>query len=93
MKKETENKKVEVKNADQKKAQKPTPQKPQAVLPSREVVTLAVTLGKVAKCLLMCAPQFPAGSEGAVAIELARKSILAVREILRPREIKDGGGA
>lgn len=88
MKKETENKKVEVKNADQKKVQKP-----QAVLPSREVVTLAVTLGKVAKCLLMCAPQFPAGSEGAVAVELARKSIPAVREILRPREIKNESGA
>lgn len=81
------------KNKDQTNTHEPTPQKPQSVLPSREVVTLAVTLGKVAKCLLMCAPQFPAGSEGSAAVELARKSIPAVREILRPREIKNESGA
>ena len=65
-----------------------------AHLDEKSTLMLAGTLAKVAKCLLMCAPPFPEGSEGAECVAIARRSIPLVRNILeqhKARLVKKGG--
>lgn len=84
MKKEPENRKP--------KAEKPAENKPQhPTLDADATVSLAAALGRVSKCLLMCAPKFPEGSEGALAIETARRSLPVVHNILVGVRGKNGG--
>ena len=53
----------------------------------RTTLVLAGLLGKVARCLVMCAPQFPAGSEGAKAVEMALKSIPFTDKLMKENSV------
>lgn len=75
------------------KTEKPkTPKaEPQQAIDEKTVVAIVTALGRVSKCLLMCAPKFADGSEGSVAVDLARRSIPVVRNILNGKAEKKGG--
>jgi len=61
-------------------------------LDANTIVALASSLGRVSQCLIMCAPQFAEGSEGAVSVDLARSSIKAVNNIIQSfRDVKGKG--
>ena len=66
----------------QKKTAKPKVSGPAAKIDEKQVVALAATLSRVSRLLVMCAPPFPAGSEGAQTVELARRSIPLARNVL-----------
>lgn len=59
-----------------------------AAAAGRAIVALASLCLEMRKVLLMCAPAFPEGSDGAKAVAAARNSLPQLREILQ----KFGGG-
>ena len=75
MNKDTKSEKVSVKKSAENKHQHPT-------LGENTAISMAAALGCVSKCLIMCAPKFPEGSEGALAVETARRSLPVVHNIL-----------
>lgn len=67
----------------QKKTAKPKkPSVHAAKIDEKQVVALAATLSRVSRLLVMCAPPFPDGSEGAQTVELARRSIPLARNVV-----------
>ena len=66
----------------QKDTAKPKASGPAAKIDKKQVVALAATLSRVSRLLVMCAPPFPDGSEGAQTVELARRSIPLARNVV-----------
>ena len=48
------------------------------------------SLARVSACLVMCAPRFPDGSEGALAVAEARASLSNMRKALKKKGGDDG---
>ena len=55
------------------------------------VVEIFTSMVRVSRCLLMCAPRFAEGSEGAIAVNCAQHYIPLIVEILRSKKEEKGG--